>query len=218
GLPGAQTVGIPLRASISGLDRAALRAEARTHFGLDPEAPVLLVFGGSQGAQSLNAAVAGGLAALRAAGISVLHAHGPQHAAPAGRDRAARRAEARTPFGLDPEAPVPLVFGGPEGAESLNAAVAGGLAALRAAGVSVLHAHGPKNAAPEPAGDGYVPVPYLSRMDLAYAAADLAVCRAGAMTVAEVSAVGLPAVYVPLPHGNGEQALNARPVVDAGGG
>ena len=38
------------------------------------------------------------------------------------------------------------------------------------------------------------------------------------MTVAEVSAVGLPAIYVPLPHGNGEQALNARPVVDAGGG
>src|SRR5699024_8887196 len=64
----------------------------------------------------------------------------------------------------------------------------------------------------------YVPVPYLSRMDLAYAAADLAVCRAGAMTVAEVSAVGLPAVYVPLPHGNGEQALNAAPVVEAGGG
>ena len=38
------------------------------------------------------------------------------------------------------------------------------------------------------------------------------------MTVAEVSAVGLPAVYVPLPHGNGEQALNAGPVVAAGGG
>ena len=53
-------------------------------------------------------------------------------------------------------------------------------------------------------------------MDLAYAAADLAICRSGAMTVAEVSAVGLPAVYVPLPIGNGEQRLNALPVVDAG--
>ena len=61
-------------------------------------------------------------------------------------------------------------------------------------------------------------MPYLERMDLAYAAADVALCRAGAMTVAEVSTVGLPAIYVPLPHGNGEQALNARPVVDAGGG
>ena len=55
-------------------------------------------------------------------------------------------------------------------------------------------------------------------MELAYAAADLVVCRAGAMTCAELAAVGLPAVYVPLPIGNGEQALNARPVVDAGGG
>jgi UDP-N-acetylglucosamine--N-acetylmuramyl-(pentapeptide) pyrophosphoryl-undecaprenol N-acetylglucosamine transferase len=44
------------------------------------------------------------------------------------------------------------------------------------------------------------------------------VCRAGAMTCAELAAVGLPAVFVPLPVGNGEQALNARPVVDAGGG
>jgi UDP-N-acetylglucosamine--N-acetylmuramyl-(pentapeptide) pyrophosphoryl-undecaprenol N-acetylglucosamine transferase len=61
-------------------------------------------------------------------------------------------------------------------------------------------------------------VPYLDRMDLAYAAADLVVCRAGANTVTEVAAVGLPAVFVPLPIGNGEQELNARPVVDAGGG
>jgi UDP-N-acetylglucosamine--N-acetylmuramyl-(pentapeptide) pyrophosphoryl-undecaprenol N-acetylglucosamine transferase len=61
-------------------------------------------------------------------------------------------------------------------------------------------------------------VDYLERMDLAYAAADLAICRSGAMTVAEVSAVGLPAIFVPLPHGNGEQRLNALPVVEHGGG
>jgi UDP-N-acetylglucosamine--N-acetylmuramyl-(pentapeptide) pyrophosphoryl-undecaprenol N-acetylglucosamine transferase len=55
-------------------------------------------------------------------------------------------------------------------------------------------------------------------MDLAYAAADAVLCRAGSNTVTEVSGVGLPAIFVPLPIGNGEQALNARPVVDAGGG
>ncbi|MFN2540220.1 MAG: glycosyltransferase, partial [Mycobacteriales bacterium] len=59
---------------------------------------------------------------------------------------------------------------------------------------------------------------YVDGMDSAYAASDLALCRAGAMTCAELAAVGLPAVYVPLPIGNGEQALNARPTVDAGGG
>ena len=64
----------------------------------------------------------------------------------------------------------------------------------------------------------YVVLPYVDRMDLAYAAADLVVCRSGANTVTEVAAVGLPAVFVPLPIGNGEQDLNARPVVDAGGG
>jgi UDP-N-acetylglucosamine--N-acetylmuramyl-(pentapeptide) pyrophosphoryl-undecaprenol N-acetylglucosamine transferase len=71
---------------------------------------------------------------------------------------------------------------------------------------------------PGPGDPPYVVVPFVDRMDLAYAAADLVLCRAGANTVTEVAAVGLPAVFVPLPIGNGEQALNARSVVDAGGG
>ena len=61
-------------------------------------------------------------------------------------------------------------------------------------------------------------MPYVDRMDLAYAAADAVVCRSGANTVCELTAVGLPAVYVPLPIGNGEQRLNAAGVVAAGGG
>ena len=85
----------------------------------------------------------------------------------------------------------------------------------------MLHAHGPKNTVAVqsvPGAPPYVPVPYLERMDLAYAAADLVVCRSGANTVTEVAAVGLPAVFVPLPIGNGEQRLNAAPLVAAGGG
>ncbi len=67
-------------------------------------------------------------------------------------------------------------------------------------------------------GAPYVVVPYADRMELAYAAADLVVARSGANTVCELTAVGLPAVYVPLPIGNGEQRLNAAEVVAAGGG
>ena len=138
-------------------------------------------------------------------------------------DRAARRAEARAAFGLDPDRRTLLVFGGSQGARTLNRAAVAAADALTAAGIQVLHARGPKNTdvtVPErPAGSApYVVVDYLERMDLAYAAADLALCRAGAVTVAEVSAVGLPAAFVPLPIGNGEQRRNALPVVEAGGG
>jgi UDP-N-acetylmuramate--alanine ligase len=55
-------------------------------------------------------------------------------------------------------------------------------------------------------------------MELALAVADLVLCRAGAGTVCELTALGIPAVYVPLPFGNGEQRLNAAGVVEAGGG
>jgi UDP-N-acetylglucosamine--N-acetylmuramyl-(pentapeptide) pyrophosphoryl-undecaprenol N-acetylglucosamine transferase len=138
-------------------------------------------------------------------------------------DRPARRAEARTAFGLEADRPTLLVFGGSQGAATLNRAAVGAAGALGAAGVQVLHARGPKNtdvvAPGHVAGSApYVVVDYLERMDLAYAAADLALCRSGAVTVAELSAVGLPGAFVPLPIGNGEQRRNALPVVEAGGG
>ncbi len=133
-------------------------------------------------------------------------------------DRASLRAEARDHFGLDAERPTLLVTGGSQGARSLNHAVSAASAALAESGVQVLHVVGPLGeATPVPSDVPYVVVPFVDRMDLAYAAADLVVCRAGASSVTEAAAVGLPAVFVPLPIGNGEQALNARPVVDAGG-
>src|SRR5699024_109486 len=58
---------------------------------------------------------------------------------------------------------------------------------------------------------------YCDRMDLAFAACDLIVARAGSTTVSEISGLGIPAVFVPYSYGNGEQRLNARGVVDAGG-
>lgn len=139
-------------------------------------------------------------------------------------DRAARRDEARSALGLDPDRPTLLVTGGSQGARRLNQSLSGAGAAFAAAGVQVLHVAGPAGevdpalVAREVGQAPYVVVPYVDAMDQAYAAADLVVCRAGANTVTEVAALGLPAVFVPLPIGNGEQALNAKPVVEAGGG
>jgi UDP-N-acetylglucosamine--N-acetylmuramyl-(pentapeptide) pyrophosphoryl-undecaprenol N-acetylglucosamine transferase len=134
-------------------------------------------------------------------------------------DRSALRAEARAYFGLDPDLPTLLVTGGSQGARRLNQAVSGASGILGEAFVQVLHVVGPKGeATPERTDVPYVVVPFVDRMDLAYAAADLVVCRGGASSVTEAAAVGLPAVFVPLPIGNGEQEQNARPVVTAGGG
>jgi UDP-N-acetylglucosamine--N-acetylmuramyl-(pentapeptide) pyrophosphoryl-undecaprenol N-acetylglucosamine transferase len=152
-LPGGRRIGIPLRSTISTLDRGAARGEARAALGLAPQGLVLLVFGGSQGAQRINAAVSAALPGLLDLGVQVLHSVGQ-------------------------------------------------------ANIDAVTDSGP----------GYHPVAYLNRMDLAYAAADLVVSRSGAMTCAELAAVGLPAIYVPFPIGNGEQRLNALPVVNAGGG
>ncbi len=136
-------------------------------------------------------------------------------------DRHTMRGPARASFGLRPDLPTLLVTGGSQGARRLNQAVSGAAGALAAAGIQVLHIAGPHEQVrvtlPETA-PPYVVIPYVQRMDLAYAAADLTVCRCGASAVTEAAAVGLPAVFVPLPIGNGEQALNARAVVDAGGG
>jgi UDP-N-acetylglucosamine--N-acetylmuramyl-(pentapeptide) pyrophosphoryl-undecaprenol N-acetylglucosamine transferase len=141
-------------------------------------------------------------------------------------DRAAGRAAARAGWGLADDRPVLLVTGGSQGARRLNQALIGALPDLLATGVQVLHVTGRQN---EPdvrtavaevgvtEGAGYVLVPYVDDMATAYAAADLTVCRAGMMTVAETTTVGLPAIYVPLPIGNGEQRLNATPVAAAGG-
>ena len=131
-------------------------------------------------------------------------------------DPAAAAARARELWGLSPERKTLLVTGGSQGAVSINRAVAGAVDTLvNAEGIQILHAYGKRNSAAEEH-EHYVALPYIDDMAAAYAVADLIVCRSGAMTVAEVTASGLPAVYVPLPHGNGEQALNATDVVEAG--
>lgn len=136
--------------------------------------------------------------------------------------RASRREEAAAHFGLDPQRPTLLVTGGSLGAQRINEAVREALPDLSAAGIQVLHVTGAGKDYPVPpppqGGASCVVLAYVDAMELAYAVADLVLARAGANTVCELTAVGLPAVYVPLPIGNGEQRLNARHVVAAGGG
>ena len=132
-------------------------------------------------------------------------------------DRKAMRAEARQRFGIKNDATCILVFGGSQGSVKLNTVIGECLAANIFGEITILHSVGLKNDFPQPESDHYRPLNYIDRMDLAYAAADFVIGRAGAMTVAELTAVGLPACFVPLPIGNGEQSLNASPVVKAGG-
>jgi len=135
-------------------------------------------------------------------------------------DRPALREEAARTLGLDPALTTILVTGGSLGAQRLNEAFGAAAGELVEAGVQVLHVTGRgKEFIPEvPAGPGrYAVLAYADRMELCLAAADLVVARSGANTVCELSAVGAPAVFVPLPIGNGEQRFNAKDVVDAGG-
>ena len=137
-------------------------------------------------------------------------------------DRAASRAQGLAHFGLQDHRPTLLVTGGSLGAQRLNAAFASRVDDLRVRGIQVLHITGLGKdfAVDSTSGTGppYVVSAYVDRMDLAYAATDIVVARSGANTVCELTAVGLPAVYVPLPIGNGEQRLNAAEVVAGGGG
>lgn len=130
-------------------------------------------------------------------------------------DRDGARRSARMALGLDLDAPVLLVTGGSQGSARINAAVSDALARLLSEGWQVLHAVGDRNALPA-ARPGYHPVHYLEQMELALAAADLTVGRAGAGTCVEVAALGVPAIFVPLPIGNGEQELNVRDLITAG--
>lgn len=168
-----EVTGLPLRPAIGELvarcataeGAAAARREGAAALGLDPQAPTLLITGGSLGAQHLNEVVVSALEALPA-DLQVLHL-----------------------TGRDKDAPV-------------RAAVARAVSEGAAADLA----------------ERYHVLDYLTQMEHAYACADGVICRSGAGTVAELTALGLPALYVPLPIGNGEQRLNAAGCVAAGGG
>jgi UDP-N-acetylglucosamine--N-acetylmuramyl-(pentapeptide) pyrophosphoryl-undecaprenol N-acetylglucosamine transferase len=126
-------------------------------------------------------------------------------------------------FGLDPAKRTVFVFGGSRGAHAINEATVGAIKELgRRNDVQFIVQTGKRDHAEVKANleGASVPVaarPYLMRIEEAYAAADLIVCRSGAMTLSEVMACGLPAVLVPFPHAaQGHQVANAREMVEAG--
>ncbi|MFD5248197.1 glycosyltransferase [Amycolatopsis sp. NPDC058340] len=135
-----------------------------------------------------------------------------------GFDRSVLRPEGRARFGVRGEEFLVLVNGGSQGAASLNDAAVDLARRWRdRSGVRIVIKAGAGGAEPlnrriaeAGASGAATAVDYLDRMDLAYAAADLTVCRAGSATVAELARVGLPAVMVPYPHApHDHQARNA---------
>jgi len=134
--------------------------------------------------------------------------------------------EARRRFALRADRRTLLVAPGSQGAANVNRAAARLRPALDelADGWQVLHVAGPGNgqsvrAAYEGAKIHHMVLDFCERMDLAYAVADLALCRAGASTVAELAATSTPAVLMPYPyHRDQHQRHNAAELVAAGAG
>ncbi|MEK6649971.1 MAG: undecaprenyldiphospho-muramoylpentapeptide beta-N-acetylglucosaminyltransferase [Bacteroidota bacterium] len=124
-------------------------------------------------------------------------------------------------FGLDPLRRVVMILGGSLGAASINRAVAHHAAAFRGAELQLLWQIGRTEEAAYVkefgnAGVGHV-TGFIDDMDAAYAASDLVVCRAGASTLAELTAIGKASVLVPYPHAAADhQTKNARTLESAG--
>jgi len=137
------------------------------------------------------------------------------------------RPEAGKLLEVDPHLTTVLITGGSQGARVLNQAVYAALPKLLNGpnAVQVLHQVGEKNwqdmeseLAPELRKHPlYKPRPYFENLALAYAVSDLAVCRAGAMTISELSVTGTPAIFVPLPTAaQDHQTFNAQSVATRG--
>jgi UDP-N-acetylglucosamine--N-acetylmuramyl-(pentapeptide) pyrophosphoryl-undecaprenol N-acetylglucosamine transferase len=132
-----------------------------------------------------------------------------------GQDLFLAKAAAREELGLQAEGKILLVMGGSLGSKKINDAVIAITTRLNIENISILHLVGGGNAKTIDSA-GYKQIPYLAKMELAYLAADLVIARAGAGTCAEIEAMGLPAVFIPLSIGNGEQVVNAEKFITSG--
>lgn len=117
------------------------------------------------------------------------------------------RKAAKEKLGIKSGKPLLLIMGGSQGSLAINSTIAESLADILL-DFEVIHSIGGKNQLP-PARPGYYPISYIEDMATAYLAADLIIARSGAITCAEVNALGKFAIFIPLAIGNGEQARNA---------
>ena len=129
-------------------------------------------------------------------------------------DWPAARITAKVKLGIKADKPLLLIMGGSQGSAAINSIVASSLSTLLT-DFEVLHSVGGKNQLPL-ASDGYRPVSYIEDMATAYLAADLIIGRSGAITCAEINALGKYAIFIPLAIGNGEQARNADFLIEQG--
>jgi UDP-N-acetylglucosamine--N-acetylmuramyl-(pentapeptide) pyrophosphoryl-undecaprenol N-acetylglucosamine transferase len=172
----------------------------------------------------------GRFGAVAAASFPRLHEHGFRgravHTGNPVRESVLRTRPAHERFGFDPSLPVLGVLGGSLGARRVNERVAGGIRALRdavGAPFQVLHSTGSEEDAIAAshvyaeAGVRACVWPFFVEMDAVYGTVDAVVCRAGGTTVAELTALGIPAVFVPYPHHRDDhQTRNAAALVESG--
>lgn len=129
-------------------------------------------------------------------------------------DWPAARSSAKAKLGIKSGKPLILIMGGSQGSAAINSIVASSLSNLLT-DFELLHSVGGKNQLPL-ASAGYQPVSYIEDMATAYLAADLIIGRSGAITCAEINALGKYAIFIPLAIGNGEQARNADFLIEQG--
>ena len=118
-------------------------------------------------------------------------------------------------YEVDSNKPLIFIFGGSQGSVAINSVIEKALPILDSHGVEVIHGVGKNNPLPRST-PHYKPLNYIDEMAQLYLAADLLIARSGAVTCAEAAALSKYSLFIPLPIGNGEQALNAATLIDAG--
>lgn len=148
---------------------------------------------------------------LRADVLSALSTAAPDWRAA----RAEAKAAIASRYGFKVDSPLIFIFGGSQGSQAINQVISESRDGLSRKGASILHGVGKNNTVPEADGS-YRALPYIEDMAQCYLAADLLISRSGAVTCAEAEALARYSLFIPLPIGNGEQALNAANLVNAG--